>query len=84
MGSILFPFALGTACSVWWYDVNDEDPEDDWETPSFTAFVLFAGTSLSFTAFPVLCSILKSTHQSTTDLDQMVLHESRLAMPELV
>ncbi len=61
VGSIIVPFGIGCACSVWWLDINDEGNGPDWVTPDFVAFVLFAGASLSFTALPLLSAILKAS-----------------------
>jgi len=58
--AILFPFGIGVANSFWLNSYNlesDPPPEKD----NQTAFILFIGTSLSFTAFPVLASILYAT-----------------------
>ncbi len=40
--------------------VNKEGGPPDWTPPSFRAFLLFTGAAMSFTAFPVLASLLSS------------------------
>jgi Kef-type K+ transport system membrane component KefB len=40
--------------------VNAEGQPPDWEAPSSRAFILFMGAAMSFTAFPVLASLLSS------------------------
>jgi hypothetical protein len=40
--------------------VNAEGQPADWEAPSSRAFILFMGAAMSFTAFPVLASLLSS------------------------
>ena len=40
--------------------VNKEGAPADWTPPSFRAFLLFTGAAMSFTAFPVLASLLSS------------------------
>ena len=72
--SIIFPFGLGAVFSLWWKDINNENNGSDWVNPDITAFILFCGTCLSFTAFPVLCSILKSAHMIKTPLGALVSH----------
>ena len=59
LASIFFPFAVGIGASFWLYDYNlhAKDPP---QNRNMTGFVLFAGTSLSFTAFPVLASVLEA------------------------
>ena len=59
LASIIFPFGVGIACSFWLYDYN-EQVDDPPTNKNRTGFILFAGTSLSFTAFPVLASLLES------------------------
>ncbi len=51
LAAIVFPFLTGCVASLWLYDVNGNDV-------SRTSFILFFGTAMSFTAFPVLASIL--------------------------
>jgi len=59
--AILFPFGIGIANSFWLEGYNhDANPPP--EKDNQTAFILFIGTSLSFTAFPVLASILYATN----------------------
>jgi Kef-type K+ transport system membrane component KefB len=72
VASIAFPFGLGAIVSLWLKDINNENNGPDWKTPHDTAFILFMGVSLSFTAFPVLCSLLKSKGITRTPLGMMV------------
>jgi Kef-type K+ transport system membrane component KefB len=58
ISSILVPFALGSALSGWLYDLDAAGRSQD---TNFTSFLLFVGTALSFTAFPVLARILADT-----------------------
>src|SRR6188472_2246536 len=54
--SILLPFILGAGAAFWMYE--------EYSDPSvpFTAFLLFMGTAMSVTAFPVLARILSERH----------------------
>lgn len=60
ISSILFPFAVGAVNSLWLYDVNGVAAVGG-QQPDKVAFILFIGAAMSFTAFPVLASILKAT-----------------------
>ena len=51
--SIIIPFCTGVGISYWFYDIEKT-------TADQTTFLLFMGTSLAFTAFPVLARILTS------------------------
>lgn len=56
--SIIIPFGIGIAFSNWLYEINNDylpNPIDK------TAFLLFTGAAMSFTALPVLASLLNST-----------------------
>ena len=58
IASVLFPFAIGICVAVWLYPINNSYlpvPVDK------TAFYLFTGASMSFTALPVLGSLLSAT-----------------------
>jgi len=66
--AIIIPFSIGTSLAVWLKKLNDLDNPAGWVSPDFAAFVLFCGTSMSFTAFPVLASILSATRLLTTPL----------------
>jgi len=59
LASIVFPFAVGIGASYWLYDYNLHVPDPP-SNSNRTGFVLFIGTSLSFTAFPVLASVLQA------------------------
>lgn len=55
---VIFPFGVGVATATWIYDVNNDYlvvPVDR------TSFYLFTGASMSFTALPVLASLLSAT-----------------------
>jgi Kef-type K+ transport system membrane component KefB/nucleotide-binding universal stress UspA family protein len=54
--SIVLPFILGAGAAFWMYE-EYSDP-----SVSFTAFLLFMGTAMSVTAFPVLARILSERH----------------------
>ena len=51
MAAIIFPFATGAVAALWLYQVNANGV-------NFISFILFFAASMSFTAFPVLASIL--------------------------
>jgi len=62
---VVFPFSIGIATATWLYNVNNEYLD----TPvDRTAFYLFAGASMSFTALPVLASLLAATGLISTPL----------------
>jgi Kef-type K+ transport system membrane component KefB len=56
LAAIVTPFCMGVASSFWLYDVNDRFEAGK------TAFVLFFGAAMSFTAFPVLASVLQANN----------------------
>jgi Kef-type K+ transport system membrane component KefB len=60
--SILLPFLLGSSLALWMY------PRYATSNVSFTVFSLFAGVSLSVTAFPVLARILTDRKVQRTPL----------------
>ena len=51
--SIIIPFGCGVGISFWFYNIEPTDADQ-------TTFLLFMGTSFSFTAFPVLARLLTS------------------------
>lgn len=53
VASIIMPFLCGIGISFWFYDLEPT-------IASETTFLLFIGTALSFTAFPVLARIMAS------------------------
>jgi Kef-type K+ transport system membrane component KefB len=65
--SIIVPFFLGTALSLWLY------PSLAPAHTSFTAFALFMGIAMSITAFPVLARILEDRRMSQTYLGSIAL-----------
>jgi len=65
--SIIVPFLLGTALSLFLY--QDLAPRET----SFNAFALFIGVAMSITAFPVLARILEDRGLTQTDLGSIAL-----------
>jgi len=65
--SIIVPFLLGTALSLFLY--RDLGPTGT----SFNAFALFIGVAMSITAFPVLARILEDRGLSKTQLGSIAL-----------
>ena len=65
--SIVVPFVLGTALSLFVY--RELAPPGT----SFTAFALFIGVAMSITAFPVLARILEDRALSQTQLGSIAL-----------
>ncbi|HKR13722.1 MAG TPA: cation:proton antiporter [Pyrinomonadaceae bacterium] len=65
--SIIVPFLLGTALSLFLY--RDLAPPET----SFTAFALFIGVAMSITAFPVLARILEDRGLTQTSLGSIAL-----------
>lgn len=57
IATIVIPYASGAALSTYLYDINTRD---GFAAPDKAAFILFIASSMSFTAFPVLASILTS------------------------
>ena len=66
VSSILIPFGVGAGLSAWFYTLEDT-------TASFTSFLLFLGTALSFTAFPVLARVLTSSQLITSPVGGQAL-----------
>ena len=65
IAAIAVPFALGVGLGAWLFDINNSYlaiPVDR------TAFYLFSGASMSFTALPVLASLLSATGLLVTPL----------------
>ncbi|CAF1072747.1 unnamed protein product [Adineta steineri] len=58
ISTIVIPYASGIGLSFYLYDINNRD---GFKAPDRVAFILFIASSMSFTAFPVLASILTST-----------------------
>jgi len=63
--SIVVPFFLGVALSLWLYPSLAQT--------SFSAFALFMGIAMSITAFPVLARILEDRGMSQTQLGNTAL-----------
>ena len=81
VASIVIPFGVGSLCTFWWYDLNNEYPQPGWVAPDRVAFTLFAGTCLSFTAFAVLCAILKPANLLNTELGSLVRRIDTMLLP---
>lgn len=64
---LILPFGTGAALAVGIYRQFITDEVD------FGHFLLFVGTAISITAFPVLCRILSETKLLTTRVGQIVL-----------
>ena len=63
VASVLFPFGVGSLLAIWVYPINN----DYLAVPvGKTAFFLFFGASMSFTALPVLASLLTATRLIST------------------
>lgn len=58
VAAIVVPFGVGAATSLWLESVNAEGQPPEWVAPRFRSFTLFIGAAMSFTAFPVLASVL--------------------------
>ena len=72
ISAIVIPVGLGVACAFnWLYEVNNEGTNSD---PPKTGFILFVGASMSFTAFPVLASILNANNLFASPLGVLVRH----------
>ncbi|HET8773050.1 MAG TPA: cation:proton antiporter [Thermoanaerobaculia bacterium] len=65
--SIIVPFILGTALAVYLY------PRVSEPTVAYRSFVLFLGTAMSITAFPVLARILEDRDLMKTKLGNTVI-----------
>ncbi|CAM4823933.1 unnamed protein product [Rotaria magnacalcarata] len=71
ISTILVPYAAGASLALYLYGINDRD---GFAPPSRVAFILFAASSMSFTAFPVLASILTSTKLMSTPLGTLMIN----------
>jgi Kef-type K+ transport system membrane component KefB len=70
ISTIVIPYAAGAGFAFYLYDVN---LQNDFEAPDRVAFVLFTASSMSFTAFPVLASILSSTKLTSTPIGALTI-----------
>lgn len=75
IASIIFPFGIGALNAIWMYDYNNDSTVHN---QSEVAFYLFAGSSFSFTAFPVLASLLVSTKLLNTPIGIQALSTASL------
>jgi len=69
--SVLVPFSLGCAVSVVIYELEIESGENT--RADRGSFALFIGTTLAFTAFPLLARILTSFRLLSTPFGEHVL-----------
>jgi Kef-type K+ transport system membrane component KefB/nucleotide-binding universal stress UspA family protein len=65
--SIVLPFVLGAAAARWLYDTYSSPDV------TFVSFLLFLGTAMSVTAFPVLARILSERHLLTSRLGAITI-----------
>ena len=70
ISTIIIPYAAGAGFSFYLYDIN---LEKGFEPPDRLAFILFTAASMSFTAFPVLASILSSTQLTATPIGALTI-----------
>ncbi len=70
IATILIPYGTGAGFSTYLYGINNRD---GFTPPDYTAFILFVASSMSFTAFPVLASILFSTKLISTRLGTVTI-----------
>ena len=65
--SIMVPFVLGAALSLWLYPIYSH------QGVPFTSFALFMGAAMAITAFPVLARILTDQKLQKTELGAVAL-----------
>ncbi len=70
ISTIIVPYATGAAFSLYLYNINNRD---GFTPPNKVAFILFTASSMSFTAFPVLASILKSFKLLSTPIGTLTI-----------
>jgi hypothetical protein len=70
ISTIIVPYATGAAFSLYLYNINNRD---GFKAPDKVAFILFTASSMSFTAFPVLAAILKSTNLLKTPIGTLTI-----------
>jgi Kef-type K+ transport system membrane component KefB len=70
ISTIIIPFATGAAFSFYLYDINNQN---GFPPPDRLSFILFTASSMSFTAFPVLASILSSTKLISTPIGTLTI-----------
>ncbi len=73
--SIVLPFGLGLILALYLHDRHNEVLTDTGEIsmPSFLAFAMFIGASMSVTAFPVLARILTDRGMYRTEIGALTL-----------
>ncbi|CAF1342642.1 unnamed protein product [Rotaria sordida] len=70
ISTIVIPYATGAAFGFYLYDINNQN---GFTPPDRVSFILFTASSMSFTAFPVLASILSSTKLISTQVGTLTL-----------
>lgn len=81
--SVLVPYSVGIGMAYWLYDVNGDNGNIvisgvTYPQPDFAGFLLFICSASSFTAFPVLASILQATRLITTPLGVIAISAAAL------
>lgn len=71
LAGMMLPFGLG--CAIAWGLYNEFHNEPQTVPISFPIYMLFIGTALSITAFPVLCRILTELNLLSTPVGVTVL-----------
>lgn len=70
ISTIIVPYATGAAFALYLYDINNQN---GFTPPDRVSFILFTASSMSFTAFPVLASILSSTKLMSTPIGTLTI-----------
>ena len=70
LSTIIIPYATGAGFATYLYDINTRD---GFTPPDQAAFILFVASSMSFTAFPVLASILTSRKLLSTPIGTLTI-----------
>jgi Kef-type K+ transport system membrane component KefB len=70
IGTIVIPYGSGAALSLYLYNINSRD---GFAAPDRVSFILFIASSMSFTAFPVLASILSSKNLLTSRIGTLTI-----------
>jgi Kef-type K+ transport system membrane component KefB len=70
ISTIVIPYATGAAFALYLYDINTQN---GFTPPDRLSFILFTASSMSFTAFPVLASILSSTKLISTPIGTLTI-----------
>ena len=70
ISTIIVPYVTGAAFAFYLYDINNRN---GFTPPDRAAFILFTASSMSFTAFPVLASVLSSTKLLSTPMGALAI-----------